>query len=277
MINRILVGFDGSELGRAAFDHALILARAGRMSIHAFHLIEPPPPTPIVGDAVAGFDPNPILVGEARAERREEQEERDWARRSLETLAEEAARHAIPYSFEVGSGRLVHWLVDRATSQDLICVGRKGRFSRAGIGSSTKDLVRHASCPVLVASAKPGELRRILCVDDGAECAAHAVEAARTLAKQTGWPLRALATKGRHASAEQAAARLAQNAPEAEVVEDSDANASEVHRIEAFLKAAPDGLLVLGAYSENWINQLLFGSTAAELLARAETPVILVR
>ncbi|MBL0922379.1 MAG: universal stress protein, partial [Phycisphaerales bacterium] len=76
MPDRIIVAFDGSDLAREAFIHALGVARAAKLPVLAVYIVEPLPLVPPVGDPLLAFDPTPSIIASP-----EEVAERDAERR----------------------------------------------------------------------------------------------------------------------------------------------------------------------------------------------------
>src|SRR5690606_6658648 len=139
MIGRILVAYDGSALARAAFEHALALAADLRRPLHAVFVIEPIAPPPVLADPMVAIDPAPLSGFPIDFE-----EQRAWGEDALADLGRRAAERGVPYSSVVEDGALIDVLVDLANADDLIALGKKGRFRESGVGSATRALVRRS-------------------------------------------------------------------------------------------------------------------------------------
>ncbi len=277
MIKRIIVAYDGSELAREAFAYAVMLAEAAKVEIFGMHALEPAPPVVMPADPVSGIDPNPILMQVAAADEAEQKAEREKAEKSLEELGEYCAKRSVPYSSVVAAGWLIEALVDLADPEDLIAVGMKGRFARAGIGSSTKALVRESPCPVVVATGPLHPVNRVLGVFDGSGGSKRAVAWSKDAARQTGWPLSVLAVSGRGLTLEESLEKAQAMAPDAQVIHYGPEGQSEAAQIEAAASHASMALLVMGAYPDTWLHQLFFGGgTTGQVLRKVNAPVALV-
>jgi nucleotide-binding universal stress UspA family protein len=195
MFERIVVCFDGSDLAREAFAFAVMLAEQSGVDVHGLHMIEPVPPPALIGDAVVGFDPGPAMVG-AEMSQEEEDEQRQWAKREFADLASFCEKRGVTFTSEIQRGRLIDWLLHNLGESDLIAVGRKGRFSRAGVGSTTKDLVHHAQCPVMIVSGALHPVNRVISVYDGSAPCERAIALGSKFAEATGWPFTVLAAAG---------------------------------------------------------------------------------
>jgi len=270
MFNRILLAYDASDLAEHAFSVSLDVAAAAGMSIFAVHAIEPAPP-PIVGDPVAGFDPAPITFNTAE----EVREERARFEERMQALAAAAEARGVGFESHIDTGRVIDTVVNMAGARDIICVGRKGRFARAGLGSSTRRLVSCAPCPVLIVSGESRLVHRVVGVFDGSSPSKRALAAAQDLAGQAQWTLGVLGVAAGGAS-EEAMARAHDLAPDAEIITLAENEYDEAALIEHAVTDAGHALLVMGAYPESWLHRLFFGDATAHVLERVGAPVLLV-
>jgi nucleotide-binding universal stress UspA family protein len=144
MAGRIVVGVDGSDLGRAALAWARDEARlreATLVAVHAWTFVPPPP------IAEPGMVPVPAVDLESNLEG-----ERSAARSVLDDAVAELADSGLrvePRLFEGPAGDV---LVAAAADADLVVVGSHGRggLAAALLGSVSQHVVRHASCPVVI-------------------------------------------------------------------------------------------------------------------------------
>ncbi len=277
MIKRIIVAFDGSEMAQDAFTHSVELAKSLGASIMGVHVLEPVPP-PIIAESVAGVDAAPAMADFDDAAREEEAAERKRFEKFFRDQEALCKAQGISYSNAIEVGLLIPTLVDLAAADDLIAIGMKGRFSRAGIGSSARSLIKKSPCPVLVASGPAKAVSRVLGVFDGSSVSKRAVDFAREMAATTKWPLSLLAAESSDLTADESKSRAAELAPEADVVCYAAKGKSEAEQIERACKAASDAVLVMGAYPDSWLHQLFFGfgGTTAHVLSHVGAPVILV-
>lgn len=278
VISRIIVAFDGSDLSREAFAHAVMLAEkaSSDIEVHAVHLIEPAPPPAMMGEAVTAFDPNPVLAQVEIIDRREQEREKAWAEEEFNALSDYCSRKGVTFTSEIDAGRVNQWLVDHARDTDLIAIGMKGRFARAGIGSLTKWLVKHALCPTLIIGDPVRTFERLVVVFDGSAPSRRAVEWTTSVATELNMPAAIFATCSDQASLGQTREEARSIAPESEIIEYEPVDGNEAEQVEHFVKHAGRNLLVLGAYSDSWIHQLLFGGTTAHVVSHVNSPVVLV-
>lgn len=277
MLDRIIVAFDGSDLSREAFAYSKMLAEASGAQILALHVLEPTPP-PVMGESLAPYDPGPAMGeywAEADAQR---EEETAWAQRELAEMQSLCEKWNVRCEKQIVNGRLIPTLVDIAQANDLIAIGMKGRFARGGLGSTTKSLVYKSPCPVMVVSGSLRPVNRALGVFDGTSVSKRAVAFAKDLSEQANWPLTLLAVGGEYLPLDDALDRAQRLAPEAQVLTYGPEGKSEADQIEQAASHAGYGLLIMGAYPDSWLHQLLFGfgGTTAHVLSHVGAPVVLV-
>jgi nucleotide-binding universal stress UspA family protein len=138
MFHRILVGLDGSDGSRRAFDRALELAQLTGAAVHVLSVEEHLP-------AFAG------TVGEVEDAQR-------FANQYFRGIHEEASalasRHGRALTHEIVPGHAAQTIARRAREGDfdLIILGHAGHspLHNLFLGSTADRVVEHASCAVLV-------------------------------------------------------------------------------------------------------------------------------
>lgn len=268
MIERLIVAYDGSELGREAFAYALEFARAAGVPVLAACVLEPAGPPMVFAEpsaAPASLDPpEPAFT-------------RDEARGMLDELAAFAGQAGVELETRIEQGGVIERVTRLASPGDLIAVGAKGRFASGGFGSSTRELVEKGPCPVLVAGGPLRDLSRVLAVYDWTRPARRAVEWGRAVAKQTGWALTVLAVASDDASIDAVLQHAQDLAPEADVFSYAHEGASKAAQIEAAAAHTTHSVIAMGAYADAWLHRLVFGETTASVLRRLDAPIVLVR
>lgn len=153
MAGTIVVGVDGSPASKEALRWAAEEARirgARLVAVHAWAFL---PPAPM---AEPGMMPMPAVdyAGTIEAERAAAESE-------LDAVLEEVFPEGPPVSVERmlvegGAGTV---LEEAARDADLVVVGSRGRsgLTAALLGSVSKHVLQHASCPVVVIKAADGE------------------------------------------------------------------------------------------------------------------------
>jgi nucleotide-binding universal stress UspA family protein len=150
-MNEIVVGVDGSEESRAALDWAVEegrLRQAPVLAIHAWEVPMVPAPTGLVPPSVE-------VVGDLT-------ELRDGAADLVETMVREIADGAADVEIRplTVEDKPVNALLDAAERNDaqLIVVGSRGHggFVSLLIGSTSDQVARHATCPVVIHRQRRG-------------------------------------------------------------------------------------------------------------------------
>jgi nucleotide-binding universal stress UspA family protein len=297
---RFIVAYDGSEPARAAFGVSLALAArtAGRPGpawhLLLLHVIEPSPDAMLAESPAVALDPMMpphIPMGLPSSLKEAQARQRAWIDSEAAGLRAQAQARAVPFDTLVDIGSLLDVLEDTAAPDDILAIGATGRFRRGGVGSTTKALVRNAACPLLVVDGPgsgyqpPTEITALACAFDATGSAGDAVSAGQRLAAATGLPLQVLAVprsgsgaKPQDAAAVAAAASAA--APGASVINLAAGapgpSITEAGLLAAHIRAHSGTLLIMGAYADSWIRELVLGSTTAQLLGALAGPVLLV-
>ena len=136
----ILVGHDGSRDAETAFEDALDLAALARARLSVVSVASPPePPTEVETQAA-------IEAATAHYEK------------LFESLRRQAQERQVALRTHVLVGHPADQILKTATAQgaDLIVVGHRGRSAiREWVsGSTSRRVVSHANCPVLVVRAR---------------------------------------------------------------------------------------------------------------------------
>jgi nucleotide-binding universal stress UspA family protein len=137
-IARIVVGIDGSETARQAFEWAVDAGRLHQASVEAVHawglFVS-------VGDPYGRviFDPTPL---------------KDAARRTLDAVVDSADTRGLPtpVTRTLSSGNAAASILHAAEGADLVVVGSRGLggFKGLVLGSVSHHIAHHAMCPVVV-------------------------------------------------------------------------------------------------------------------------------
>jgi nucleotide-binding universal stress UspA family protein len=136
MYRKILVGYDGSDAGRKAFDSALDLAKKDGAELWVLSVARPPE----IGDDV---ETEAVI-----------ENSREYHRKLLAPLRRQTEQAGVKGHFEVTVGHPAEQIIYSADQHqvDLIVVGDRGRsrFTRLLLGSISKTVVQYAARPVLV-------------------------------------------------------------------------------------------------------------------------------
>lgn len=304
-IERILCPIDFSEFSRRALDHAAAIARRYESTVTVFNVTTVPPAA-----ALASGTPllpiTPPTPGDLEA-----------LLASMKRFADVEAglETRLSMQFEIGEGDAAGEILDRARTlpSDLIVMGTHGRsgFRRLLLGSVTEKVVRSARCPVLTVPPQTDDaarvsapvFNRIVCPVDFSDASLRALEYAFSLAAGANeaqvtlvhvvevMPAQSHAELKGEAEAKAldayvAAAADARNQRLEQIVPDSVRAQFTVEQVLAIGRAHREILriaterqadvIVLGAHGFE-ISQLLFGSTAQQVIRQAPCPVLTVR
>lgn len=144
MSPRVVVGVDGSDHSRHALDHAFEAARRIGATVTVVHAYRVPTPAAIYGA--------PQVTTPSRDD--VERAARDLLDRTIGTRPADLDIECI-----AAPGAPAEVLVRLAAGADLLVVGSRGRggFSQLLLGSTSHQVVTHATCPVLVVPARLDE------------------------------------------------------------------------------------------------------------------------
>jgi nucleotide-binding universal stress UspA family protein len=159
---------------------------------------------------------------------------------------------------------------------DLLAVGQKGRMASAGMGSMARSLIKQAPCPVLMASGDLRPIMRILAAFYGSETSRKAVRFARDLAKAADLPFNVLSVGGVTWSADETLLAAQEVAGDAQVLAVGPGDEPEAEQILRVAQHAGLAMIVMGAFPDSWMHQLLFEGTTGQVLRNLNAPVIVV-
>jgi nucleotide-binding universal stress UspA family protein len=153
MSGAIVVGVDGSEASREAIRWAAEEARLRSTSLVAVYAWSFIPPQPI-GDPGMLAVPVGDLPGQLDAEK-------DAARAALDAAVDEVlgGEQGVEVERKLAEGDAGDVLVAESADAELLVVGSHGRsgFKAAILGSVSRHVVAHASCPVVVVKTRPAD------------------------------------------------------------------------------------------------------------------------
>jgi nucleotide-binding universal stress UspA family protein len=300
-IRQILCPIDFSEFSRHALDHAVAIARRYGSTISVFNVCPLVPATAYA----PGTPMLPVSVPTPG--------DLEGLLASMKRFVETEVGTGAPMRFEIGEGDAASEILDRATAMpsDLIVMGTHGRsgFDRLVLGSVTEKVIHKATCPVLTVPRPmedvvplPGVLfKRILCAMDFSDSSLRALEYAMSLAQEKDARLTLMHVvevtpapqseargdaEARALGVYVAAAAQARAEQLQRIVPDSVRTCCTVESTLAIGKAHREilriaaeqasDIIVLGAHGFG-LAQLMFGSTAHQIVRHARCPVLTIR
>jgi len=299
-IRRILCPIDFSDHSRRALDHAVAIATWFESTITVLNVY---PVVPAASYALGA----PSLTAPLPTP-----QDRDALLASMRRFAA-GIESDVQLQFEIVEGNTASEIVEHASAilSDVIVMGTHGRsgFEHLLLGSVTEKVIRKARCPVLTVPrgmtdavpAPPVLFKRILCATDFSEASIRALDYAMTLAQEADAHLtimhvvevtpaprsdveNALESKmlGAYvaAAADDRAERLKGLIPDAVrtycTVDTTLAIGKAYREILRVASEHETELIVLGAHGRA-ISELLFGSTAHQVVRQARCPVLTIR
>ncbi len=289
MAGVIVVGVDGSALGREALCFALAEAALRGARLDVVHAWDIPP---LTGTGV-GMIPALQLLRRELGGAALDVLEAELAQAGDDAAGVEIERH-------VAQGDAAGALVGQAAGADLLVVGSRGHGSVTGavLGSVSGACLHHAPCPVaVVQDARPTERSRIVVGVDGSPGASVALEWAyaeaslrhvgvyAVCAQEEPWGLAALGMSSAAALVELRAA-LAEDAER--VLEQARASAADGVGVTGEVAQSPPGnalvaaaegsaLLVVGSRGRGGFKSLLLGSVSQYCASHARGVVVVIK
>ncbi|HOK06634.1 MAG TPA: universal stress protein [Syntrophales bacterium] len=279
MVKKILVPTDGTGYGETAIDYGVYMAKKFGASLEGIHvidvrMIQGPVVTDITGSI--GVPPcqefYPLI--EKGLEERAEAVLAAFRRRCEERGVTPSARKAY--------GVIDETIIEAGREADWIILARRGEHFHlakgAILGSTAEAVVRKAGKPVMVTPRDFVEIESMALAYDGSPPAKNALRLAAFLSEKAAWPLTTLIVTAdqKHAAllTKQIEEYLDPFHVDSEVVVMAGKEEREIVR---FLKEGAVELLVMGAYGNNRLRELLLGSTTSYVIRNSPRPVFLTR
>lgn len=276
MIKQILVPTDGSEHATIGAQYGIGLAKQHEASLIGLHIVDIRLlEGPFLRDISASLGTAPYVNYQNNIAAI--LEERGKA--TLEDFRERCERARIPFQGIQITGPVMQTIVSQSELADLVVIGRgveQGQWIEGLLGSTTENVVRHATRPVLVTARREAAIRRFVVAYDGSPHARSALHFATSLGEAWLVPFEVLtvARDGGEEIIEEARTYL--KAHELTVdytVRQGDPRDTLVD----FAREREADLLVMGAFGHSKVRELLLGSTTHYVLNHAPCPVLLAR
>jgi nucleotide-binding universal stress UspA family protein len=296
-IERILCPTDFSEFSLHALRHATALARVFKARLKVIHVVPH-----VFGEAESLYGAAPWLVTP---------EVRTRAEEDLKAFLAPLREARINHESEVREGDPWREILEAAleTSADFVVMGTHGRggLDHYLLGSVAEKLVRKLSCPVMTVAHEegrtweaPGLVTRVLCATDFSTSSADALDMAVSIAEGFHADITLLHTiesfpdfgdpanpalvgvlplrEDLEKAARESLDKLAKKARSSHVKVETKITFGRAYK-EILKTAAEDraDLIIIGAQGHGFVEHLLAGSNAQNVIRRATCPVISVR
>lgn len=282
----ILAPVSDAEVGRSVIELAATVGRAYEAHVDVLHVrSDPRQIIPYVGEGLSGALVDEVVAAAAT----------DGGRREAEAqtlFAETTEARTIPVAHTPQAGFSMAWRVDEgrederaaiwARTSDIAIAPRPRPKTEAATTALFESLVFEGGLPVLLAppeSPKSCGKRVLIGWNGGAECA-HAIASAAPFLENAE-AVRVFASKGwldGAQSAERVRERLAWRGVGSDVVVGNATAPTSIGK--ALLQAAKEfeaDLIVMGAYTQSRIRQMVLGGVTRHAVSNADIPILLER
>ena len=278
MIKSILAPTDGSSSADNAMELALELASRSHADIEGLFVIHDislyPSVSAMAMDAGAYMNPEVITI---RAQSREE------AEKILAEYSERCDARGVPFTGRIEEGDIPETICEAAHTVDIIVMGKHGRTpeeSRQDIGSVISSVIRNAIRPVIVVPESYEKIESAIVAYDGSRQASHALMMATDFVTLYDIPLWVLTASDsrveREAINAEAMKYLSHHSIQAMPILVSGTQKEAITIIES-VSARQKSIVIMGAYGDNRLKELLLGSTTEAVVTKTDCPVLLYR
>lgn len=279
MINRILVGTDGSKYSLVAEEYGIYLSKNLKRPVIAVYIIDKKLISEAIIEDIAaalGFGEYADLTDKIK----EYLDEKGKA--ILEAFAVKCREAKADCSIVSAIGFVPNEIINMADPEDLIIVGKKGIHEDIlplSLGSTTEIIAKKSKSPVMITPDKFRELKNILVAFDGKEKSIKALRFAEKLVKDLGLnKLNILSVLKKKNSERELQLES--------IVKGNISNIKYEHifkfgypeeEIEKYINGNSIDLAVIGAFGEGRLKEFLLGSTTLYLIEKSNIPVIVVK
>jgi len=281
MIGRILVGLDGSKISKVVGEYGIYLSKKLKKPVVGIHIIDIRLlEGPFLSDIAGGL--GFAVYGDLTAKIKEILDAKADA--ILDEFAVRCREEGGNCSIASAYGVVVDELINMADPEDILIVGKKGEhagFAPLLLGSTAEAVARKAHCPVMVTPPEFREIKNILLAFDGREKSVHAAIYVNYLAKTLQTNVKVISVFK-------------------DKVEDQPLAESFKERLQSILEVPfefidkyglPEDVLdeyitknkgnidlvVMGAFGESVVKELILGSTTNYIMSRSPVSVLLVK
>lgn len=280
MIRNILIPTDGSNYGRTAIAYGIYFARKLDARLTGLHvvdirLMQGPVFTDISG--AVGLPPYqellPVIESGLDAK----------ADAILKEFREQCEAGGVQPETKKVLGVIDETIIAEGRSCDWILLAQRGEHFRIGgraiLGSTAESVVRRSGRPVVVTPEHFRKIGSMALAYDGSNPAQKALKLAAEVAEAAAWPLSVVIITDDPALGakltEQAEALLEPHPIARTTIIRGSRNADK--ELLHFIGEGSAELLVMGAYGNNRLRELLVGSTTAAVIRKSTIPVLLTR
>ena len=281
MINRLIVGFDGSPSSYAAANYAFDLGSKLNIPVVGIYVIDKRLLDETLLEDLAGILGFTFYLGISQKVKEALEKKADVL---FQEFAELGRQKGAKVSLVQVEGIPYEEIAAEADEDDLIFVGYKGMHLVKGvlIGSTAERVIRKAPCPVFVSRDNYKPIKRVGIAFDGSPVARKALKVGAELAKGYGANLEVIFVEPNESFPEEVIDQLKAEADKILGEENADYTFTLLKGFpeEQLVEYQANGnvdLLVMGAFGTRPLKEILLGSVAYFVMHNAQGPVVFVK
>ena len=197
----------------------------------------------------------------------------------LNDFKAECERSGITNEAKKAHGIIDESIIEEGKKTDWILLAQRGEHLHlGGIGSTAESVLRKAGRPVLVTPQRYCEIESMASAYDGSPPAINALKLAAELSQKTTWPLSVVVITDDQATGAKLSGQIEDIL--ASYTIDCDTmilGGPEDRSLLRFIGEGSVELMVMGAYGNNRLRELLLGSTTNYVIRNSPIPVLLQR
>lgn len=277
MLKHILVPTDGSEFASMGVTYAVAFAKHYDAVVHGLHVVDIKLlEGPFLRDISSSLGTAPYLNYQGNIALILEEK----GKAALDAMQQRCEASSVQCEINQVTSTVPKAIIEKSLLCDLVILGRGGEHSKwldGLLGSTTEVVARRATRPVLVTGTDTPGHRLFLMAYDGSHHSKSALQTAASMSADWRTPLHVLIV-----AAEQRAEALRRDAESYLNAHKLDVQYIVQHgdpaeSIVSYAKCNGADLIIMGAYGQTRVLELVLGSTTAYTLNHAPCPVLLVR
>ncbi|NPA13389.1 MAG: universal stress protein [Aquificae bacterium] len=278
MVQRILVGIDGSKSSWVAADYGIYLSKKMKRPVVGVHIVDIRLlEAPYLEDLAGALGYTPYT--ELEITLREILDER--GKQLLNQFAKKCREAGADCSIAQLYGIVVNELVDMADPEDLLIVGKTGEYNRFApllLGSVSEAVAKKSKSPVMITTGEFRPIESILLAFDGREKSVHAAQYLNHFCKELGiTKIDVISVVEEDYLKERIKYLLKEyltveynltfleGEPEEEILNYLKNNREKYQ------------LITMGAYGESTVKELILGSTTSYIMNHSPIPLLLIK
>lgn len=281
MIGRILVGLDGSKASKVAAEYGINLSKHLKRPVVGINIIDIRMfEGPFMADIAGGlgfttFGDFTVKVMEILDQK---------SQLILDDFTKECREKGGDCTVAQAYGVPDYEIVQMADPEDIIVIGKKGEHGeiiKTLLGSTAERIARKSTCPVMIVPTSGYRpINNVLVCFDGREKSVHSLDYARHLQENLGFRIKVISVFEDRVKDEPKVVEFKERIKkilngETEFI---DRYGLAEEQIEEFLKKSPDiDLVILGAYGDSYLKEIILGSTTSYITAVSPVAVLLVK